>query len=130
MTPLVYTMPRAEGLHKLMTFQHGCPHHCIAPGRMYFLNTSKSSINLWIIVSYIPITPTVSGTHIHRHRTGRYFKRISCVSDTSNIPWFFSSCKGKIKLIELFSLKKAMTDCKQRGPFSFLSLSYGFYIPP
>ena len=21
-------------------FQHGCPHHCIPPGGMYFLNTS------------------------------------------------------------------------------------------
>ena len=27
-----------------MTFQHGCPHHCIPPGGMYFLNTSMKSI--------------------------------------------------------------------------------------
>ena len=25
-----------------MTFQHGCPHHCIPPGGMYFLNTSNT----------------------------------------------------------------------------------------
>ena len=25
-----------EGPHKLMTFQHGCPHHCIPPGGMNF----------------------------------------------------------------------------------------------
>ena len=43
MTPLVYTMPREEGPHKLMMFQHGCPHHWIAPGRMYFLNISINS---------------------------------------------------------------------------------------
>ena len=35
-----------EGLHKLMTFQHGCLHHCGPPGRMYFLNTS---ITMYII---------------------------------------------------------------------------------
>ena len=30
-----------ERLHKSMTFQHGCPHHCGPPGRMYFVNMSK-----------------------------------------------------------------------------------------
>ena len=28
-----------------MTFQHGCLHHWISPGRMYFLNTSISIDN-------------------------------------------------------------------------------------
>ena len=34
------TIQCPEGLHKLMTFQHGCPHHCRSPGRMCFLNMS------------------------------------------------------------------------------------------
>ena len=48
------TPPRsayAEGLHKLMMFQHGCPYHCGSPGGMYFLNTSmtrgRSRISHW-----------------------------------------------------------------------------------
>ena len=50
MTPLVYTMPRAEGPHKLMTFQHGCPHHCISPGGMYFLNTSIKDARKSVVI--------------------------------------------------------------------------------
>ena len=47
------TMPREP--HKLMTFQHGCPHHCIPPGGMYFLNTSKRVGKLntfdWLLIN-------------------------------------------------------------------------------
>ena len=34
------TIQCPEGLHKLMTFQHGCPQHCKSPGRMCFLHMS------------------------------------------------------------------------------------------
>ena len=48
-----------------MTFQHGCPHHCIPPGGMYFLNTS----NREEIVDNLPVNPS----HVDKCRIVRNF---------------------------------------------------------
>ena len=50
-SPAYTFRPPPQGLHKSMTFQHGCPHHWKPPGRMYFYNTSIKTFPAWHMVN-------------------------------------------------------------------------------
>ena len=60
-SPMYTFQPPPEGLHRSMTFQHGCHHHWKPPGGMYFYNMSIMD-NMWmerfgyqaLLVCYIP----------------------------------------------------------------------------
>ena len=71
-----------------MTFQHGCPHHCIPPGRMYFLNISIKLTNQYRYVSQLPYH--LAKSHILKSSPKLITYIIDTISDVSRISLIFT----------------------------------------
>ena len=70
-SPAYTFWPPQEGLHKLMTFKHSCPHHWKPPGGMYFYNTSIKIVILTWIKIFFSITQH-GYTYLQGHPSATY----------------------------------------------------------